>query len=691
MAAHYAGQASQLVNQLDKDIAGFLKVGPDISKRDKSAIRIKLTLNGLARELGLNGSVETFGSFSNGFKTGTSDLDVVFTSHKSGSHDGDEQAVSILQKFAENLPLKDLGFTNITKIFQASVPLLKLTDMDSQIEVDLCVNNELGVRNSLLLNTYCKYDRRVLHLGRLVKEWAKKHELASSTDGCLNSYAYMLLVVFFLQSVQPPVVPNLQMLEQESFLVPDRKWGGEDYWETKFKMNVDDLPPSSNKMSIGELLINFFQFYARDFDWRRHAVSMRRQETGKAVDKNSLVLPANDDQWYVEDPFDLKHNLAGKCTRAGKKRILDEMKNALLVLQQTGKYTSCLPQSPGTEFYMKCRISQNVQPPDLLEAFEEFDLVKLHFPKPDGSTRMQAFLQFGDAASRRKAHTKNEKYICDCQLQLHYSSQHSLAEALTQCQFSTYEMASYKMQRQVLEARMKESQFTGGMMKDVDMPQDMAAQMVFQNAMFGKVPPPPPPQPAMMWEEQKPMMPMAGKVDPIQMQMAGYWAAPQPMQMYPGPPMRQVQPVPVPPPPKAPVAPRKPPEHKEMEKKEIRKHVPAVVPPKENGGTCQAVPMVPEVSREVPKSSSEPSTGHWLEVKLTNQLPQGIQLPAEQMSKLKHLAQEFSKYQSMEKRSHEGQAEVILHVPITYDNSITFTPELKQMLDNVKEQSRLWA
>ncbi|CAL1150553.1 unnamed protein product [Cladocopium goreaui] len=41
-------------------------------------------------------------------------------------------------------------------------------------------------------------------------------------------------------------------------------------------MNVDDLPPSSNKMSIGELLINFFQFYARDFDWRRHAVSMRR-------------------------------------------------------------------------------------------------------------------------------------------------------------------------------------------------------------------------------------------------------------------------------------------------------------------------------------------------------------------------------------------------------------------------------
>lgn len=679
MAAHYEGQ----LRNLEKDIADFLHVGPDISKRDKSAIRIKLTLNGLARELGLNGSVETFGSFSNGFKTGTSDLDVVFTSHKSGDG-GSDRAVSILQKFAENLPLKDLGFTNITKIFQASVPLLKLTDVDSQIEVDLCVNNELGVRNSLLLNTYCKYDRRVLHLGRLVKEWAKKHELASSTDGCLNSYAYMLLVVFFLQSVQPPVVPNLQMLEQESFLVPDRKWGGEDYWETKFKMHVDDLGPSSNKTPIGDLLINFFQFYTRDFDWRRHAVSMRRQEAGKAVDKNSLVLPANEDQWYVEDPFDLKHNLAGKCTRAGKKRILDEMKNALLVLQQTGRFTKCLPQIPSTEFYMKCRISQNVQPPDLLEAFEEFDLVKLHFPKPDGSTRMQAFLQFGDAASRRKAHTKNEKYICDCQLQLHYSSQHSLAEALTQCQFSTYEMASYKMQRQVLEARMKESQYNGGIMKDMDMPQDMAAQLAFQNAaIFGKVPPPPPPQPVMMWEEQKSMMPMA-KVDPMQMQMQ-FWGQQQPqMAMYP--PMRPMHPVPAPPPPKVPVAPRKPPEHKEIEKKEIRttKHVPAVAPPK-------AVPSVPEVSRDAQVRNQalrpEQSTGQWLEVKLKNE---GNQLSDEHMSTVKRLVQAFSKYPSIDKRSHEVKAEIWLDVPVVHDNSISYTPELKEILDKLKEQSKLW-
>ncbi|CAJ1347395.1 unnamed protein product [Effrenium voratum] len=396
---------AQKLNQLNQELKEFVRAGSDTRDREKSARRIKLCLDGLARNLGLGtGAVNMFGSFSNGFKTGTSDLDVLLAGNVHN-----ESAISILQRFAANLESMDLGFTNITKIFQASVPLLKLTDKDSEMEVDFCVGNELGLRNSFLLNTYCKYDMRALELGRLVKEWAKKHELVGTTDGCLNSYAYMLLVVFYLQSLQPPVVPNLQLMECESYLVNDRKWGGEDMWETKFFTDVDSLPKSQNTMTIGELLPGFFHFYTRDFDWRHHAVCIRKQEPGKHVDKYSLLLlPTNEDQWYVEDPFDLKHNLAGKCSRAGKKRIMDEMANALSVLQKQGVWSKCLPAKPSSDFYMKCRISQSVTPPDILEAFEEFDLVKLHFPKSETSRMPQAFLQFGDASSRRRAHTKNE-------------------------------------------------------------------------------------------------------------------------------------------------------------------------------------------------------------------------------------------------------------------------------------------
>jgi len=103
---------------------------------------------------------------------------------------------------------------------------------------------------------------------------------------------------------------------------------------------------------------------------------------------------------------------------------------------------------------LKCRITQGVTPQALLEEFEEYDLVKLHFPKADGAGKLgQAFLEFDAAAARRRAHCKNEAYVADCQLQLHYSSEAGLAEAVGRGQFSSYEMASYKMKKKILAAR----------------------------------------------------------------------------------------------------------------------------------------------------------------------------------------------------------------------------------------------
>ena len=59
---------------------------------------------------------------------------------------------------------------------------------------------------------------------------------------------------------------------------------------------------------------------------------------------------------------------------------------------------------------------------------EEFGLCKLHFQKQQDGTRMgQASLEFDYPVQRRHAHTMNESYIADMQLQLHYSSQHGLS------------------------------------------------------------------------------------------------------------------------------------------------------------------------------------------------------------------------------------------------------------------------
>eukprot|EP00930_Biecheleria_cincta_P075884 TRINITY_DN6307_c1_g1_i1.p1 TRINITY_DN6307_c1_g1~~TRINITY_DN6307_c1_g1_i1.p1 ORF type:complete len:723 (-),score=160.44 TRINITY_DN6307_c1_g1_i1:468-2636(-) len=662
----------QALLTLNRDLEQVLDQGVQAGEREKSAKRIHLILNGVCRKIGLIGEVHMFGSFSNGFKTGTSDLDVVFI----GSSADNESAVSILGRVCAELA--DLGFENITKIFQASVPLLKLTDMKAEMEVDFCINNELGVRNSLLLNTYCKIDTRVLHLGRVVKDWAKKHELVGTADGCLNSYAYMLLVIFFLQSVQPPVVPNLQALECESVLVCDRKWGNEDSWETKFCNNFDQIPKSSNTSSIGELLVQFFHFYSRVFDWRTNAVCMRLNQAGTGIDKYSLMLNTTDEQWYIEDPFDLRHNLAGKCSRAGKARILEAMNTSLQTLSTVGTWASALPQIAISEYFMKCRISQSVTPQALLEEFEEFDLVKLHFPKPDSSARLaQAFLQFSDSNSRRRAHTKNEKYIADCQLQLHYSTQHSLAEAVNigHSSFSTYEMASYKMQRQVLAARVQNLPMS---MKSQDMSgaAGMSQQSMAMHAMqgykdmqqdgsvayplYGQRPPPPPPPPMpqqqsqLGWEQMGQRMQQMHQMQHQQqkvmqhgsLQMPG--AYPQ-QQQWPHQQQMQQQPVQVPPLIDGTRALKKTIADKEAEKQE-KKQTKAEAKAAKAKAEAQAAAKQktqPKVVAAPNKTGWPANALGWLDVTVSVNMPERTQiLTKEQADKLKELQNFFKRYES---------------------------------------------
>jgi len=420
--------------------------------QEETAVRIQNVLETLLRTAGIGGEIVVFGSFSNGFKTGGSDLDVVLCTKQKNQSD----AVTTLNKIAGLAP--KYNFTNITKIFQANVPILKFTDALDNMEIDFCINNLLGIRNSSLLQTYCRLDIRIPQLGRIIKSWAKRHEIVGTADGCLNSYAYMLLVIYFLQMTNPPLSVNLQALGTEAVPVIDYKWGAEggDVWDTQFLSDCSTLPPVRNKQPLDELARDFFEFYLNLFDWKKDAVSMRIGE--RHVPKESLLCFAqnassDNDQWCVEDPFDLKHNLAGKCTSTGKKRIMDEFAVAYRNAS-AGDWEPIINPKPKSQFYfLKCRVSGAVTPQAMLEEFEQFNLNKLYFPKiTEVKVRFQqAFLEFATNEARRKAHTKNETYVADCQLQMHYTSQSALNDSLMHTQYSTYDMQSYKMQRQILE------------------------------------------------------------------------------------------------------------------------------------------------------------------------------------------------------------------------------------------------
>lgn len=418
-------------------------------------------IHAISREIGLRGSVAFFGSHASGLQTATSDCDVVFIPEETGEDQG--TPVMMLQLFAQMLPKH--GYSNIVTVFQAVVPLLKAVDPDG-LDVDLSVANVLGFHNSRLLGAYCRMDERVARLARLVKQWAHHHELISSSDGHLNSYSYSLLVVFFLMQTSPPIVPNLQALAEgdaNAPLVHDKRWGTEQTWECGYWELIDLVPRTWNTQSLEELLVEFFEFYI-GFDWGRNAVSIRlalkcgvdSEGRRQLPDKFSgLRLRVAREVWYVEDPFDLGHNLAAKCSSAGRRRICDCLRQTHEAMKSSqGRdvlkaFDAACPEAKGDSdnavsnrqnnkrtYLIRCRVNhKKVTPQAFANALADFSVESVHFPLQASSQAAgpdnlpEAFILFPSDRDRKEAHTINETYVNGWQLRLFVTSHYALEDA----------------------------------------------------------------------------------------------------------------------------------------------------------------------------------------------------------------------------------------------------------------------
>jgi len=418
----------------------------------------------IARDLGLRGEVHLFGSYASGLRTAGSDCDIVFLPDEETPGQPQDTPVVMLQRFAQVLPR--YGFTNIATMFQAVVPLLKAVDPEGT-DIDLSVGNHLGYHNSRLLGCYCRLDDRVMRLSHYVKQWARHYELISSSDGHINSYGYSLLVIFFLMNTSPPIVPNLQALaegDKDPTIVKDTRWGNEQQWECGYWEEVNLVPRTWNTMGIEELLVGFFEFYL-GFDWARHAVSIRlalkvgadSNGVKKMPDKfHGLHSRVAREVWYLEDPFDLGHNLTAKCTAAGRRRIWESMRQtheaikssqvqnvleafnkACPKLKENSESQDDADETRRRRYLLKCRVHQKKVPPEAFaEAFSDYSVVALHFPQgsspstfPGSEDRQEAFLEFSSEYDRKQALTINETYCHGWQLRLFVTSQHALDDA----------------------------------------------------------------------------------------------------------------------------------------------------------------------------------------------------------------------------------------------------------------------
>ncbi|XP_022519969.2 terminal uridylyltransferase 4 isoform X2 [Astyanax mexicanus] len=250
-----------------------------------------------------------FGSSKNGFGFRDSDLDICMTLE---GHDTAEKlnCKEIIEGLAKILK-KHTGLRNILPITTAKVPIVKFEHKQSGLEGDISLYNTLAQHNTRMLATYAALDPRVQLLGYTMKVFAKRCDIGDASRGSLSSYAYILMVLYFLQQRQPPVIPVLQEI-YDGNTMPQRMVDG---WNAFFFDDLEELRLrlsefQKNRETVGELWLGLLRFYTEEFDFKEHVISIRQRKRLTTFEK----------QWTskciaIEDPFDLNHNLGAGVSR----------------------------------------------------------------------------------------------------------------------------------------------------------------------------------------------------------------------------------------------------------------------------------------------------------------------------------------------------------------------------------------
>lgn len=285
-----------------------------------------------------------YGSSNNGFGTEGSDVDLCFVDPSITYEmipDITDSIISIL----EEMKLQEIDNSRL----RARIPVIRFVDPTSQLQCDLCFNNILPIRNTLLLKTYSSIDPRVRILGLIVKKWfglsvrftAGRRPTTSTTPRTKRSAPTDTFSCSSTSSRAPSV--RLSSPSSKSFsssnphsqeLPPD--WDGgpvprntrrpqipiksyqESVYDTYFycPKHLDLLCrfAKQNTMTVGELLLKFFYFYAFEFDYYHAVVSVRQRGFLDREEKCWRCLWKMQMQLCIEDPFEDDYDVAHVIT-----------------------------------------------------------------------------------------------------------------------------------------------------------------------------------------------------------------------------------------------------------------------------------------------------------------------------------------------------------------------------------------
>ncbi|XP_038827603.1 terminal nucleotidyltransferase 4A isoform X1 [Salvelinus namaycush] len=239
------------------DFYNFMSPRPEEAAMRKEVVdRIETVI----KELWPTADVQIFGSFSTGLYLPTSDIDlVVFGKWECPPLQQLEQALR-KHNVAEPFSIKVLD--------KATVPIIKLTDQETEVKVDISFNVETGVKAAFFIKDYTRRYPVLPYMIFVLKQFLLQRDLNEVFTGGISSYSLILMVISFLQ------------------LHP----------------RIDASNPNIN---LGILLIEFFELYGRHFNYLKTGI--RVKNGGAYMAKEDMMKVMNNgyrpSMLCIEDPL----------------------------------------------------------------------------------------------------------------------------------------------------------------------------------------------------------------------------------------------------------------------------------------------------------------------------------------------------------------------------------------------------
>ncbi|MCJ1379251.1 hypothetical protein MMC17_002351 [Xylographa soralifera] len=306
----------------------YNRILPSAESEDRRATFIKKLEKILHEQWpGNDIKVHVFGSSGNLLCSSDSDVDICITTPMKAL-----ERVCLLAK-----ALAEHGMERVVCVPNAKVPIVKIWDPELRLACDMNVNNTLALENTRMIKTYVQIDERVRPLAMVVKHWTRERILNDAAlGGTLSSYTWICMIINFLQTRNPAILPSLHQRPHQ------RRIDG----EGKISAFADDLDSlrgfgAANNESLGELLFHFFRRYAHEIDFDKHVISIREGSLISKQAKKWHLMQNN--RLCVEEPFNTERNLGNTADDISFRGVHLELRRAFDLLCQAKLDECCEP------------------------------------------------------------------------------------------------------------------------------------------------------------------------------------------------------------------------------------------------------------------------------------------------------------------------------------------------------------